>query len=436
MIFTIWTRFRHLLDARLFTTDGRKVAFYTLAHSLYTLLAGGFEIALILRLTGLIERVVFLNFFVYILLYLAFAGGTLLLRSGKVSRSFRLDLATQAAACLYMLVNFDNLSNSLILAGFFVFKGISEGFFWSTRHSALLHSVGDAQRDGWALKLQTATIVLGIVLPIISGFVISYLVLPATPAAGTAPLPSGYYPVYALTGCLALLALLVSPRLRIPAQTVSFRKTMALRKVKHSRDWIAYSACGTVSSVTVLMAVGILNFHVLKTEFNMGLFASWIALASAVFFWLVNLARRRLSLPRLGMVLAGDLGDIASKTLYAFCLNLPTLIGKSLLDSFIVPLRGVFGENILRRRAELMAHHNGLSIAEAILFQETVLLVARAITCVGLMVILNLVNASPVPTARLLLFIFMGYGIIDFLFIRRINRGNQTLTEKAGAPPR
>src|SRR5688572_6406879 len=165
------SRFHRAVERKLFNSPGRRIAFYHIAHSVYSILAGGFEIALILRLSGSVERIAVLNLFSYILLYACFALGLAMVRNGKAERGFRIDLAVQTFAGLYMMLNFAHLDNPLILAGFFVLKGISEGLFWSTRHSTLLHTVPDKQRDRWVLSVQTITTVLNVTLPILSGFV-------------------------------------------------------------------------------------------------------------------------------------------------------------------------------------------------------------------------------------------------------------------------
>ena len=51
------------LERRLLTTGARRVTYFTIAHNLYSFLASGFEIALILRLTGSFERIVVFNLF-------------------------------------------------------------------------------------------------------------------------------------------------------------------------------------------------------------------------------------------------------------------------------------------------------------------------------------------------------------------------------------
>jgi len=420
-------------ERRFAFTGGRKVAYYTVAHGLYTLLAGGFEIALILRLTGSFERIVVFNLLFYVLLYLAFVGGTLLLRSGKASRGFRLDLGAQVLGCLYMMVNFGNLANPWVLAGFFLFKGTSEGLFWATRHSALIHCIRDEDRDRWSLALQTVTILMGVILPVLSGFVISELVFPV-PGPGAGPtLPAGYFPVYALTAFLGLGALVFSPRLTLPPQLVHVHRVASLGRAPGKTAWLAYLSLGAFVSISVNLSIGILNFHVLKTEFQLGLFASWIAAASAVFFFGVRKLLSRFPLTRIRMVLVGSSGEFLSRATFTLFTSVGGLIAKSLLDSFVVPLRSLFGENIVRRRVELLSAGRGLSVAEGILFQETVLLLSRVFCCLVLIVVLNLLTFDPVTVARTLLILFLFYSFVDFTFIRMIDRGNQKLARQGGS---
>jgi hypothetical protein len=313
-----------------------------------------------------------------------------------------------------------------VLAGFFVFKGTSEGLFWSTRHSALIHCIPDGRRDHWSLVLQTLTIVMGMVLPVLSGFAISYWVLPG--AGVPSALPAGYFPVYALTALLALGALVVSPRLDIPAQKVSLPRVASLARAPGKGAWLAYLGFGAFVSITINLSIGILNFSVLKTEFHMGLFSSWIALASAVFFLGVRRLTSRFPLTRVKMVLVGSSGEFLSRLVYSLFPTVPGLVGKSLVDSFIVPLRSLFGENILRRRVELLSQGRGLSIAEGILFQETNIFVARALSCGILIVVLDVLTLDPVTVARTFLWGLMAYSFVDFALIRWIDRGNRKLT--------
>jgi hypothetical protein len=107
--------------------------------------------------------------------------------------------------------------------------------------------------------------------------------------------------------------------------------------------------------------------------------------------------------------------------------TVPGLVGKSLLDSFIVPLRSLFGENIVRRRVEVLTQGRDLSVAEGVLFQETILLLARVTCCLVLIVVLNGLAFDPVTVARFLLTVFLGYSFVDFAFIRTIEKGNVKL---------
>lgn len=405
-------------------TSSRRVAFYTLVHNLYGLLAGGFEIALILRLTGSFERIIFFNLVYFVLLYVFFVVGTFLLRSGKASRSFRLDLVVMAASCFYLIVCFGSLGNPWILAGFFALKGVSEGVFWSTRHSAILHCVADENRDRWSMQLQTLAIVLGMILPLLSGFAINYWVWPAGEAMNSV-LPSGYLSVYGLTGVLALVAVLVSPPLEIPAQTVRVRPMVGALRSPQQGTFLVYLFFGDLSWIVVTIALGILNFTVLKTEFNLGLFAAWIAAASAVFFFGLAKLLARFPLSRIRMVFLGASGDAASRILYLIFPTVPGLVAKSLLDSFVVPLTFVFGENIIRRRIELLSQERSLSLAEAVLFQESLYLVSRIVVCTALWLVLRGTGWDPASAARALLLAFAAYGFVDFLLLRSIDLGNR-----------
>lgn len=386
------------------------------------MLVGSFEVAIILRLTGSPDKIIFFNFFMYILLYGFFILGSYLLRSGKVSRGLRLDLLIQAASGIWAVLNFGRLDQIWVLASLFIFKGMSEGIYWSTRHSTVLNSIPDKSRDAWFLKLQTITIILNVVVPVVAGAIISFVAL--APPEGQILLPSGYYPIFLVSSILALLAFIMSPTIRIKTQTLSMKRVISLQSDKGLGTWRAVLSSMGITGIAVPMALGILNFEVLKTEFNMGLFAAWIATGSAVFFFFIRWLNTKRPVERSTMVLLGASGETTSRILYYFFYNMTGLIAKSFVDSFVAPLKSIFGENIMRARIERVSKYHGLTHAEVVLYQESVLFVMRMVACLALMVILSFAGSSKIDISRGILLAFMFVGFLDFALLRRVHRGN------------
>lgn len=410
------------LQARLFNSPGKSLGFYILAHSLYTMLVGSFEVAIILRLTGRPDQIIFFNFFMYILLYGFFILGSFLLRSGRSSRGLRLDLLIQASSGLWAVLNFGRLDQTWVLATLFIFKGMSEGMYWSTRHSTILSSIPDKSRDGWFLKLQTITILLNVLVPISAGAIISFVALP--PPVGQELLPPGYYPVFLVSSILAFVAFLVSPTIKIKEQTLTLKRVRGLQKDKGLGTWRLLLSNMAITGIAVPMALGILNFEVLKTEFNMGLFAAWIASGSALFFFFIRWLTRKHPVERSTMVLIGATGESTSRMLYFFFFNLTGLVAKSFVDSFIAPLKSIFGENIMRARIERVSRYHGLTHTEVVLYQESVLFVMRMVACLVLMGLLAFAGTSRIDISRGILLAFMFAGLLDFFLLRKVHRGN------------
>ncbi len=403
--------------------DSRKLAYYSIAHTIYGTLAAPFEIVLALRLSGSFQKIVYFYLALYILLYVSFFAGIFMLRNGKASRSFRLDLILQASSCFYVVILFPLLGNPLVLAGIFVLKGASEGLFWSARHSAMIVSVHDSGRDKFMLSIQTVQIILSIFLPALSGLAISFIQVPL--GGGDNGLPSGYFAAFLFSGCVISLALAFSPKFRIPRQSLAIDKLLIPLRHKENLSWAGFLLVTSISSIAVTISVGILNFTILKREYAMGFFTSAIALASAGFFFIMRRVLANRPANRIALSGIGAVSEFISRFLYIVFPTLGGLIGKSLADGFLVPLKSLFGENILRLRLEQCTLKLGISRGHAILYQETVVFAGRMVIILFLILILNWSTANPEAVARVVLLAFMASGMLEWLLLTRINLANK-----------
>jgi hypothetical protein len=398
----------------------RKVAYYTLTHLTFSTLAGSFEIALMLRILGSVPRLLLLQTIYYAFLYFSFLGGTLLIRDGKADRNFRLDQALAAATSLYAVLMFGHLTGFLALVPYYLLRGSSEGVFWATRHNALMASTSDAGRDRFMLKLQSFQIIETVVLPLGAGLLISFL--PFDPPWANACLPRGYFFMYCSTFVILIVSLALSPGFRIPKQGIDPSHLLALAREGKSRPWIAYQAFTAVHGVSTTIAVGILNFYILKTEFNLGVFTSAVSFASSMFFLFI-MARIRGKRPdRLKWSLFGFLGEVLSRVTYFFFYSFWGLVAKSLIDSFLVPLRGIFGDNIVKGKIGGLKREKGASVAEGYLFQESVIFLSRLVILLTLALVISFFPSEPVKPARAILLLFCAGSLIDFFFLRRLSR--------------
>jgi len=366
----------------------RRVAYYSLAHAAFTCLAGSFEMPMALRLIGKMELVALVYAFYYTTVFVGFALGLFLLREGRASLLFRLDLLLLASLAAGAALFFPAFRGLGALALYFIVRGLSEGIYWSARHRSLIWSLRDGARDDFVLKLQTLSVLLAVLLPLLSGAAVSFIDLGGggLASARNPLLPGGYVPVFALTGLLLFIALLASPSLRIGRSPVSPRAALSLRRLPTGAIWRRYLLLLAFSGVAVTVGSGVLTFGVLKTEFKVGALSAGIALLSSFFFFLLRrLVARR---PAAGNarsqgVLVGGLAEFLSRSIYALTPSAGGLGFKALLDGFAVPLKGLFGENIQRAEIERLSRESGASFAEISLFQEARLWLVRVLGCAG-----------------------------------------------------
>jgi len=163
---------------------------------------------------------------------------------------------------------------------------------------------------------------------------------------------------------------------------------------------------------------------VLRTEFNLGMFTSAVALLSAVFILNIRSRIKGKNIRRIVFVSVGASGDMAGRIVYTAFLNIPALVFKAFCDSFLTPLRAIFAENIIRRRSDLMAAHEGYSPLEPYLFQELFILGARLLAFTFCAVLFTFFPVGPFVAARIILAVLALAPLGDMLLLRRIEKEN------------
>jgi len=421
-----WRKVKQIMDLaalkeRLSGPPARRAAFYSLAQTAYSCLAGSFEMPMALRLAGKLEYVALVYAFYYTLLLAGFSLGLLLVREGRASFVFRLELGLLAGLAFGSAIFFPNLSGLTALGCYFAIRGLAEGLYWSARHRTHLWAVRDSGRDDFALKLQSFVVVFSILLPLISGAVVSFLgprLIKENPL-----LPSGYVSVFLLTGTVLAVAFLISPTLKIGRSPVTLAKAASVRHLSQASTWRSFLFLLGLSGVAAAVGSGIITFGVLKTEFRIGLLNALVALLSGSFFFLLRKAIGGKSGARKGAILAGASADCLSRVVYAIAPITGGLAFKSLLDAFAVPLKSLFGENVQRAHLERLAALSGTSVAELYLYQETRLWLARLTGCaiVGIGTSLALSFAGPEgarSAVRVIIALAAPLAFIEYRFLR------------------
>jgi hypothetical protein len=425
------TRLRRLLRLKenLGGSPSRRAAYFSLAQAAYSCLAGTFEIPMALRLAGRVEYVVLVYAFYYSTIMAGFLLGLGLVREGKASRLFRLELGLLSGLNLGVALLYSKMTGIPALALYFLVRGLAEGLYWAARHRTMIWAVQDAGRDGFALRLQSLSVTVSVILPLVAGALIS--LLGAGRGAVNPFLPPGYVPVFLFSSLILALAALASPRLEIGRNPLSFRRSFSFFREREIRRWKSYIALGSIGGSCFTVSAGILTFGILKTEFRIGAFNALVALLSALSFALLGrfLAGRKGA--RLGGALVGSVADILSRSIYCAAPNAAGLMAKALLDAFAVPLKSLLNENVNLAYIERLCARSGASHAEVYLFRESVIWVSRSLFCAfaggGLALASALgwgLAADPARGARFLLGFSAAFPLAEYLFIRSFARDN------------
>jgi len=405
--------FRSYSD-RLFGTTSRRIAWYIVSYGLYTAIAGSFDVAFTLRTTGSFTVLCLLYLFYYICLALSFVASTLLVSSGRFSRGFALNLFFQASIGLLMYFAMPVQARPYVLVPYFMLKGISEGFFWSTRHAAMNCLTTNESRDRFMLSLQIGSILVSVVMPFLSGLFMRFNTV-----------EQGYSGIYLAGAAAAFASLLLGPRIvSAPPPRPDLRKFISFLKRKDTAVWRTYIFFSSINGSLALFSSGVLNVGVLKTEFNLGMFASFAALCSAAFMLGLRRRIKGKTVNRLVFVASGAAGDLAGRLAYTLLLSVPGLLFKTLCDSFLSPLRSIFSENIVRRKSDLMAASGEWTALEPFLFQELCILGARVFAFSLCTVLFSVLAIGPSASARAILFVLAFAPLIDFILLRRIDKEN------------
>jgi len=398
----------------------RCLAYYTLVQAAYACLAGSFELPMAIRLAGGAQYVAFVYAFYYTTLVSGFCVGSLLGKGGRASLVFRLELGLLAALNFAAVAFFPLMSGIPALVVYFIVRGSAEGFYWSIRHPAFLWSVKDSGRDDFSLRLQSASVIVSVILPVASGAIVSFLdpsALKANPL-----LPPGYLWIFLITACVLSLAILASPRFEIGRRPISLKRIRSLGALPESRSYRRYLAVTASGGVAVTLCAGVITFGVLKTEFRIGALNAVIAFLSGLFFLVLRRLLAGKKGARLGGVLSGAAADFLSRLLYSLAPGPLGLGIKTVLDSFAVPLKSLFGENVVRAHVERLSSLTGASVSELYIFQECRLWLGRIATCAVVGAVFAAAGAGNLPSGgpvvRIVLACAAPLAIAEFFLLR------------------
>jgi len=400
------------------------IVYYSLVQSAYSCLTGSFEFPMALRLAGGPQYVALVYSSYYTLLIAGFFFGSLIGRNGRASLVFRLELGLLLCLNLGSALFFPLMNGVGALCVYFVVRGTAEGFYWSIRHPSFLWAVKDAGRDDFALRLQALSVAVSVVFPVIGGAVISFL--PQSKLAAGSALPGGYFWIFLFTAIILAIGLIASPDFKIGTRPIEMKRIHSLMVLPEAKSYRQYLWFSSVGGVMVALSAGVITFAVLKTEFRIGALNAALALLSGIFFLALRRLLKGKKRARLGGSLCGAIADCLSRLLYGLSPGPVGLAIKTVLDSFAVPLKSLFGENVIRAHVERLSSLSGVSVSELYIFQEFRLWIGRfsASLVIGLFFALFHAESLPHggPVVHIILALAAPLSICEFLYLRRFAR--------------
>jgi hypothetical protein len=386
-----------------------KLMYYIVVPHIFVVLVAVFEIPLVYRVTGSLEGVNWARFMYYTWIMFGYMLFYAFRLKVKVSTLFKTSLLFQALTALYLMVAFKHLGSLTALIPMFAIRGCSVALFAIAYHTSLLVGLKDSKRDSFILTFRSLYGLLPIFLPILGGFIIKYLDFSWFPSNNV--LPDGYFTLFLLGGVMSVLGIIFSPKTDIKEDfsdgLVVPIKYLFKKELKYIRNFIVFR--GYVNTLKIIV-YGLLGFIILNHEANLGIFSSAIALIGSVYFLFIRNFEKSKHVERIKFFIFGIVGDTIAQIIYFLDISFIGLLVKSVSETFLGPLKGIFGENIVRHRYDVLTEQGNLKKSDLIMFQEMALYVARVLSFVTLAVFLKL---YPQDILSVLKYLILAVAILD-----------------------
>ena len=383
------------ITERFFHSPRRKIIYYVIVQNIFSILIGTFEIALIYRLTQSLKVLVIAYLFRFSILFFSFALTPVLIHTSKIGRMFKSSIFIQILICAFLIFYYSDLKNIWLLIIYISIRGVQDGVYWIAKHSGTMYSVDDNGRDRFSLQIEAILVTLTVILPIVGGLIISFIHLQTI--KNNPLLPEGYFYMFVLTFCIMVVSFIFAPELKFnKCAVVKPKNIISMFKEKDLSYFMYYNIFTSVQDIAVMIAVGVITFLILKTEFNLGMFSSVLSAVAAIYFILIRKYIANKINVREKFFLLGVFGDVVSKLTYYFLFSYTGLIIKAVADTFLVPFQYLFSDNIQKKKMEdVVAKNKSYNIQEILIFQEVLIFIGRFFTLLIILLILHFSTYDP-----------------------------------------
>lgn len=405
---------------RLMPADSKKIGYYLILQNFYSVFISTFDIALIYRATNSFYYIIFFYYLMYITCSVTFIVFSFIFKMKNPGNLFRIAIMFQIILALFGIVFFKHLTGLFFVSGYFVIRGLYEGSIWLGRHSSIIIGINDKNRNSFVLKLQTFNLVVSALAPAVSGAVISFAGSFIKLSGGG--IPSGYLYVFIVSFVLSLVFMIFSPSITFDrGNVISWSNIRRLYCGRKYSAYKYYTVSNLLQNGTLVLCAAIINFLILKTEFNLGIFTSAVSVGAAFFYYFIRKRTKNTTRDLRGKFIAlGSTGEVVSRLVYFATFSLPGLIAKTFVDIFVVPFKTLFSDNIVKKYIDRIETEDGFNVFEVLVFQESLVLVTRVSVLLVFLGLLALNFTTPLKIFQGALAVTTLFCVTDYLLLKRL----------------
>jgi MFS family permease len=403
----------------LFYSDDNQAGYYLMMNNVHMMLIGAFEVPLIYRLTGSIEMILLYYLIFYLIVGISLILSAKIFYQNTIGGLFRISIIFNILLTSGLVIFYSSLANLWVLMGYAFLRGIRDGIYWYGNHYVMLDVVKDDKRDNFVLTLQSISVILPIVFPLMGGLIITFANFESNTQLNQF-LPNGYLAIFILDLLFSLMSYIYSPDLvKKIESSVSYRQVLKLfvdKRVKHLRNYLAFD---TSQIVLLSTALSLMNFLILKNEANLGFFSSILAFVASFYFIFLKKINQKVQLNKLKLYFFGNIGEVVSRLFYFSFTNIYGLIIKATFNSLVLPLKQIFGDLLLMKKYTDISQKTNVNKITLHVFQETLFMISRTVVIALFLIAVHFLKVSPTDFCRMILLITGFIVFFDYPLLKK-----------------
>jgi hypothetical protein len=403
-------------------TNQKKILHYVMAYYFSTLLIMTFEVPLIYRVTNSVYGILmaYLSYFVWI--FLGFFLFYLFRAALDLTNLFRVSIFFQFLLCVYFLAFYKLAIDPNMIMVAFALRGVSAALFSLGYYVYTIEKLSDSKREDFSFAFRSVYVFLPVGVPLIGAIILKYVHVTIFSVGNF--LPDGYALLFMVGTVINFLLLITSPRLnfKIGEFEGSIKesvKTLVNPKLNYITRFMVYDSLNTVLKTVIY---GILGFVILKSEFNVGLYASSFAFLGLAYFQFVERFKQDKIFSSKSAQNARRIYNSLSHLIVLFRTSFLGLFVKSFSDTLVEPIKSLSTETIIHEDFENLSQRFHIKVMNLMLFREICLVVGRFMGLGIIWFLAYLVESDLVKLLQSSLVLLTILDLSSFFFAKRIEK--------------